>query len=248
MIWALLLACTEPPDPRALHAEALAKLETAPQEAAALCLRVTDPQLQADCAWATVERLGAEDLSASQALCAALPEADAGECWFRLAEASGQASLCERAGPHALDCRMHLLTRDLSWMPANARPGSFEAEALAHVEAVGLTAEDPRPWSALYRWVLGRQRPLDRGSCAQAPDASRQEACAATALAHYNDLLNHLRDRGEALCEGDLPPAARYAPDPELDALLARRRAEDLCDPSARRAPPPEGPLPGAGR
>lgn len=213
-----------------------------------MCPRISDPQLQADCAWAVVERLGAEHGQAAETLCAALPEAAASECWFRHAEASARPEVCAKAGEHALDCRMHLLTRDLSWMPKGARPGSFEDEALAHIEAIGLTAEDPRPWSALYRWVLGRQRPLDRSSCQAAPDAPRQEACAATAVAHFNDLLNHLRDRGEALCEGELPPAARYTPDAELDALLAQRRAEDLCDPSARRAPPPEGPLPGAGR
>ncbi|MCB9797839.1 MAG: hypothetical protein H6741_34600 [Alphaproteobacteria bacterium] len=245
----LALACAGGQDPEALHADALRRLEDAPAEAAALCPRISDEALRSDCAWAVVERLGPEQVEVAEGLCGALEAGAAAECWFRYAEASQSPEVCGRAGAHELDCRMHLLTRDLgSWMPPKAVPGGFEEVALAHVEAVGFSGDDPRPWSALYRWVLGRQRPLDRGACAAAPDPTRREACAATALAHYDDLLNHLRDRGEALCEGELPPAARYTPDPELDALLARRRAADLCDPSARRPPPPPGPLPGAGR
>jgi hypothetical protein len=143
---------------------------------------------------------------------------------------------------------MHIFSRRLAgWIPRGSTPGSFEPKASARIEATGLDPYDPRSWSAMYRWVLGAQRPLDRGSCDQAPDSFRQEACRATAVAVFHDRLSHARDRGENLCQDPLPQAVAPVSDPVLDQVLAERRAQDLCDPSAVRAPPTGVRLPGSG-
>ena len=245
---ALLFACARSgPSDAQLHHEALQALETDPARAAALCAAIGEPGLSATCTWSAAEALAATDAAAAKALCGGLSAAGADECHFRLAEVTKDPALCAKAGAHADDCRLHLLSRDFSsWVPRGALPGSVEDAALAPIAAVGLSIDDPRPWSALYRWVLGAQRPLDRGLCAAVSDPMRREACLNTAVAVFNDQLSHLRDRGVDLCAGPLPTAATYAPDPALDAALAGRRAADLCDPSARQAPPPER-LPGSG-
>lgn len=236
LLW--LLACA-PDDGADASLLSRALGEQDPAVAAALCLDLRGPEPRARCAREVAPRLGRSE---ALALCA-----QDEDCVFRVAEALQDQALCAQAGRFADDCRLHLLSAALpGLLPRAAQVGEVEALVEPAITAAGLALTDPRPWSAVYRWVLGAQRPLDRGACARAPDRLRQEACAQTALAHYNDLLNHLRDRGEALCVDPLPARAAFAPDPELEALLARRRAEDLCDPSARR-PPPER-LPGAGR
>ena len=129
----------------------------------------------------------------------------------------------------AEDCALHVLSATFAtWVPANARPGDDEAEVERRIAASGLSGTDPRPWSAYYRWILGQQQPLDRGSCASAGTAERRDACTHTGVAVYNDLLNYARDRHTYPCDGgDLPAALQTAPDPELDALRASRT--DLC-------------------
>ena len=115
------------------------------------------------------------------------------------------------------------------------------------MEAAELAASDPRPWSATWRWVLSLHRPLDRSLCRDIDGPIAKEACLFTGLSLFEDQLNQGRDRGLPLCEGELPAALAYAPDPELDVILERRRAEDLCDPTAVREAP-DAHLPGSGR
>ncbi|MCB9765178.1 MAG: hypothetical protein H6739_35720 [Alphaproteobacteria bacterium] len=248
MWWLLACSTSSPSQDIALSEQALRQREADPRGAAATCAQINDPQLHTECTWAVVEALAPVDGEAAAALCDGLQGRGQGECYFRLAELRGDASWCAKAAPNEDDCRLHVFSQGMGgWLPRGAAPGAVEPLAAAPIQAAGLSVDDPRPWSALYRFVLGGQRPLDRSTCADAPTPLQQEACAQTALALFDDRLNHLRDRGEALCEGELPPAARYAPDPALDARLAERRAADLCDPSARRSPPPPGGLPGAG-
>ncbi|MFZ5481266.1 MAG: hypothetical protein ACOZNI_31190 [Myxococcota bacterium] len=154
-----------------------------------------------------------------------------GECWFRRAEVAGDASSCPKAVPFADDCAMHVLSRGFAaWVPKGAAPAEVEALAEPRIVAAGLAPDDPRPWSALWRWVLGNRRPLDRASCDAVADPARREACLRTGLALYADLLNQARDRRTFPCDGGpLPPHLAYAPDRELDALVASRT--DLCPP-----------------
>ncbi len=192
------------------------------------CGILPDAALRDACLVAATERTGTDRCAE------VVGERARGECWFRLAESRRDPGLCTRAAPFADDCALHVLTRGFDdWLPRDARPGAVEADAEAHIRAAGLSPDDPRPWSALYRTVLARTRPLDRRACAAVSDPTRREACARTGLAHYSDLLNAARDRGQIPCvdgrpdESALPPLLRHAPDPELDALRAARN--DLC-------------------
>lgn len=211
MILACLLGCAAT-DPRAAYLHGLRTGECAP---------VTDTQLRDDCWIARVGREGVDwcgETTAGRAR---------GECYFQLAERTGDPSLCPRATPFADDCALHLLSRGFGeLLPAS--PGEKESEVAARIAAAGLGPEDPRPWSAWYRWVLGGQRPLDRASCAQVAEPLRREACERTGVALYHDLLNRARDLRTYPCDGGpLPPELQHTPDPELDAARAARA--DLC-------------------
>lgn len=151
------------------------------------------------------------------------------ECAFRRAERTGDAAGCAEAGAWADDCRLHLWAASFEgWSPEAPRAGTDDALVVDHLPAFGFTAGDPRPWSAWYRWVHGHTRPLDRAACAAVLDPEHAEACRQTALAHYGDMLNVARDRKLYPCDGaPLPPFLQYTPDPEIDALRARRT--DLC-------------------
>ena len=151
------------------------------------------------------------------------------ECAFRDAEATGSAARCADAGDWVDDCRMHLWTASFAtWAPKAAAPGHADELAARELARFGFSPDDPRPWSAWYRWLLGRSRPLDRAACRTISDPQRAEACLKTGLAYYDDLLNMARDRKLYPCDGSpLPAVLQYTPDPELDALRARR--SDLC-------------------
>lgn len=152
------------------------------------------------------------------------------ECWFQVAEQRRDASLCARAGEFREDCALHLLSSSFGKsVVKGTRPGEREGEIEKKIQEAGMEITDPRPWSAYYRWVLGGIRPLDRALCRAVTDPMRQEACLNTGLAAYNDLLNYARDTKAFPCPkgSPLPKLLQYAPDPELDALIAGRT--DLC-------------------
>lgn len=154
------------------------------------------------------------------------------ECVFRSAERAGDAGKCRDAGAYADDCRLHLLSAGFSkWAPKEPLPGRDEALVEPHIIAAGLAVDDPRPWSAWYRYALGARRPIDRGTCASIPEELRREACTHTGIAMYNDLLNMARDKKLYPCDGGpLPEFLATTPDNELDALRAGRT--DLCSSS----------------
>ncbi len=245
MLFLLACATPQPPADRALHARALETLESDPAGAAALCAQVRDPSLAADCGWAAAAALAEEDPLAAEGVCSDLTAAAGAlageECWFLLAEATGEARWCGSAGRFERDCRMHLFTRGArAWVDPD--PAEAEAAAAEAMAAVGLDPVDPAPWSAAWRAVLSAQRPLDRGACAAVSDPARREACEMTAIQVFHDRLNRGRDTGASLCEGPLPERLAYLPDPALDRALAERRAADLCDSSATRPPPLDAP------
>lgn len=187
------------------------------------CAAVEDPTLRDDC-WIHRTR---ED---QRSHCDAPSDARArGECWFVLAEATADPSLCPRAVPFADDCALHVLSTSFRALgEPGTHPGDHEEEVARRIQAAGLAADDPRPWSAWYRQVLAGNLPLDRASCDAVADLPRREACRHTGLALYNDRLNHARDHHLWPCDGSpLPRSLTVVPDPELDALVATRT--DLC-------------------
>jgi len=245
----LLTACEPPPPPddRGAHAEALALLAT-PTEALAACRTIDStraPSLAADCRWAIAEALAPDDPAGAGAACAdltALNSLAAEECWFIVAEGSGDGAACDKAGRFEQDCRMHLLTRAALRWPRDLSVTGVAVKGLDAINAAGLSSDDQDAWMAAYRVTAARQPPpLDRPACLVALTRGLREACQAAAEGVFHDRLNRARDRGMDLCEGELPDQVAYVPDAALDRILAERRAADLCDPDAVRPPPPNG-------
>lgn len=213
-----------------MHAYAEA-LRSADPEA---CRALKDTTMRADCLLAVVEGQARAEPEATAELCDEVPEGTwRDECWFQLAERSRTPEHCARAGLFADDCRLHALSSALPRLLKASAPGAFEAALAPELLKLGFQATDLRPWSAAYRHALGRQRPLDRASCAQAAsqaDLDLVTVCRQTALALMNDRLNRARDTGRVPCDGGpLPPELQFTPDPDLQAMLDERRARDLC-------------------
>lgn len=223
----VLWACAPAPEPPARFLEALRT---------GACDTLQDAALRDDCREATAKT--AEDCPAIE------DDRLRGECWFQLAERTADPSLCPKATPFADDCAMHVISAAFAKkIPRGTRPGQGEETAEALITAAGLSLDDPRPWSAYYRQVLGAERPIDRQACAAVTAPTRRDACLHTGIALYQDLLNHARDRRLYPCDTpnptveQLPKLLQYAPDPELDAVRAART--DLC--SGPLGAPPKG-------
>jgi len=232
----ILSACGPGPDSELsqglAYSEALAAVAAQPEQASTLCAAVTEPDLHADCVTAAVERLGDAELGGS--LCASLPEgAGRDECVFQLAESSGQPGLCDGAGRYADDCKLHLWTATLlQELPREARPAQAEALIPPLLEGHAFEDGDGRPWVAVYRMLMGARRPFDRALCDEIPHEERRQICRDASRDLYQDLLNRARDRDRFPCDGSpLPSELVFTPDPELEALIERRRTEDLCPP-----------------
>jgi len=181
------------------------------------CSRVPGDDLQESC-WIQVGR------------CAEVQsERGLADCAFRAAEAKGDPEGCSRAGPWVDDCRLHVWSASFhDWAPKGKTLAEAEPIVTAKLDGYGFAADDPRPWSAWYRWSLGRMRPVDRAACREISAPDHQEACLQTGLALYGDLLNVARDRHLYPCDGGpLPSLLQSTPDPELEALRASRT--DLC-------------------
>lgn len=160
--------------------------------------------------------------------CASLSGVAHDECHFQLAERTGNLAACDDAGDFVDDCRLHL------WSRVDVPAGRPLAEVVdvvrAEMVARGIDPSDHRFWSATFRRALDQAPVLDRGACDALTDPALADACRHTAIALWHDKLNHERDFGAFPCDGGpLPPSLAHAPDPELDAILAERRAGDLC-------------------
>jgi hypothetical protein len=246
-MFSLLLACSGPVISDAeLLASALDLIESEPTAALELCLEIDSNAVKIGCVEQAAPAIAMDDPATGLSACERLTNMD--ECIFKVAEETNDVGLCERAGEFTFNCKMHIFSRSLhSWISNEASPSEISLIARSHIEASTLSPDDPRPWSAIWRWVLGAQRPLNRASCAEIGQAMEREACEMTSIAVFNDRLNHHRDLGANLCEGELPESIQYVSDPHLDRTLNNRRREDLCDVTAVLAPP-IGALPGEGR
>ncbi len=216
MSWLLVFACTGSPDGPATD-----------------CATLTPP-LRAECVLSTLES------NPDPALCALVEGDAANECHFRIAEHTDNPARCKEAGPHADACRLHIFSQRLtSWLPMDAPLPQIADLAPEYMNAVGLSPQDPRPWSATWRTVLASRHPLDRSTCKALPSALQQAACLHTGIALFHDQLTRAASLGTDLCRGPLPPSLAHAPDPDLEHALKRRRENDLCEPSP--LPPPPG-------
>jgi len=222
MSWLLVLACTG-----------------SPTGADGTCAQLSDPLLVSECVFSALE----SSATPSATLCRPLVDSAAQECHFRLAERTDNPAYCVQAGAQEDSCRLHLYSQRMPrWLSDDVEFQDIAMQAPPHMSAVGLSAEDPRAWSATWRAALSARAPLDRGACDSLEPPMVREACRHTGIALFQDQLTRAASLGQDLCEGQLSPTLAPAPDPELDEVLARRRTQDLCAPS--KLPPPS---PGAG-
>jgi len=234
----LLGACGsegEPPILRSEGANFAAVLETVmatPADAKDLCAVLEDPGNRGECLAAGAEAIAGSQPEQAISICESIEsDMEADECFFQVSEHSEDRELCARAGRFEEDCQMHAWSRALAKaVDKKALPGEVEAEVALLAARHGFSEEDPRPWVALYRRLLGQMRPMDREICAAASTLSRQEICSSTGLTLFHDRLNYVRDRGLFPCDGgELPPELNALIDPELAAALSARREVDLC-------------------
>jgi len=224
---------------------ALSRAKKEPAKSLLLCNSLEDSQLESDCVLAVAPHLAKSDRQAASAACKKIESVD--DCFFRLAEATKDSALCAQAGEYEIDCRLHVFSFSISdWLEKDATPETLLDKAPTHIKEAGLKSTDSRVWTALWRWRIGAKTPLDRSICAFL-DPIQKDHCHLAGEGLFHDRLNHFRDKGAALCQGKLPPALQTTADPGLDAILKMRRAQDLCDPNARHAPPPT-PIPGQSR
>ena len=208
---------------------ALAAVEADPASAVERCAVLTTPAIRGDCIIHGVERLARTSPQGAEVLCASLDGLSADECWFQLAERSGEPERCDRAGRFAEDCRMHAWTARVPKLAGPTDSPEVWAEALfLAASEMGFSSDDERPWVAASRFLLGRQLPLDR-SFWDGWSPERREGCRRGGLGLFHDRVNHVRDARKWSCDG--PPPAMLAVakhDTDLASVLERRRPE-IC-------------------
>ena len=208
-----------------------------PQDALSLCGAISDTRLQSDCLLSTAPHLARKDIEAAKEVCSSLDLSD--ECFFRLAETLRQPDLCDQSGKFEDNCRLHVLSFGLrEWVFPEQSASEIEKMAPTHILATGLSLDDERPWVAIWRWVLSQSVPINRSPCESLQAELASRTCREAGAGLFHDRLSQARDRGVNVCEGPLPDTLTAANDPQLDEALARRRATDLCDPTARRSAP----------
>ncbi|MEE2751402.1 MAG: hypothetical protein VX519_08220 [Myxococcota bacterium] len=229
MFWLFVVACNG----------SSSKFEATP----AGCRALDDPSLLATCVLAEIESTPLPENA--HEFCDLLDEKDGNECHFRIAERTDNPTQCAHAGDFEANCRLHVFSQRFhKWLKPTLPFQEIAIQTPPFITDVGLAPEDPRPWSAVWRSVLGAHSPLDRSLCTSLVNPMHQEACAHTAVALFHDQLTRAWTQGIDLCTGALPPHLAPTPDPVFEDVLARRRKENLCTKSPF-PPPPGATLPG---
>jgi len=229
MVWLFVLACNG--------------LQAPKQAPTQDCHSLGDYALISTCVLAAIESTSLRE--SDSYLCDILKDSDRDECHFRVAERTDTPALCARAGEFEGNCRMHVFSQRFhKWLDTKLPLQEIALQAPSFISDVGLSPADPRPWSAIWRSVLGANPPLDRSRCKSLLNTMHQDACAHTAIALFQDQLTRAWTQGLDLCEGDLPPHIAPVPDPILEETLALRRTQNLCTQSPL-PPPPGSSLPG---
>lgn len=126
---------------------------------------------------------------------------------------------------------MHVWARVLAAsIPAGTAVDAAEPSVASLARAAGFGPDDPRPWVVFARHLLGSKMPLDRGRCRSLQDRTRRRVCRDATRDLFHDRLNHARDTRTFPCDGGpMPSLLAHTADAELEAILAERRAGDLC-------------------
>ncbi len=204
-------------------------MEVTPDQAMEICAKLATRTVRYDCLLHGVERLARRNPDAASNICAQIPAGlDADECFFQVAERSRQPARCAKAGRFEEDCRMHAWTVAVTHAAGpTASASKWEAALSALADEMDFLKDDPRPWVAASRFLLGRTTPLDRSFCDDW-SAERREHCRVAGRDLLHDRLNHVRDARKWDCEGPPPAILSFEADAELDTIFARRKPE-IC-------------------
>jgi len=151
----LLLACSKT-DAELTEASIRLLSEGRSTAAAAACLEMKETRAAEECTWHVAASIAASDDTKAASICAPLSEGSRDECLFRVAEGAGRLDGCSAAGSLERKCRLHFYRDGLAtWVSADARVGSVQADAEAKMREYGLEPDVEAAWFRTYRYVIG---------------------------------------------------------------------------------------------
>ncbi|MEC7985482.1 MAG: hypothetical protein VX278_09975 [Myxococcota bacterium] len=179
-----------------------------------LCREISDLTLQHDCILSAVPLIAESNIKQASRICQRLSHQRA-ECFFQLAEISQQSIFCDYTESFQLDCKLHLLSKGL-------QQGKSAAALMKELQ---LPPDTPKAWTAIYRYQLHQQKPLDLSWC---QSQSFPDVCTLAAIGTYEDRLNRARDRYGYPCNNTQAPSSlAYVENPQIQMLIQQR--EDQC-------------------
>ena len=218
------------------YSAAIPAIAADPSVASTVCASITQLRLRADCVTAGAEQLArTQQVDGAVDLCSSLPPGlGRDECFFQIADRSGEVRFCGQAGRFADDCRVHgwnrLVERNIDTQASfvvameRMRPLAMERMRPLALEA-GFSAEDRRPWIVLFRVLHGSRRPLDLAHCLGLDDGTAR-LCLDAAMMLLNDRLAHARNSREWPCGASPPELLMIADDAVLQAIVDESRSE----------------------
>ena len=210
IVW--LLACgsveNTKPTPLADVATTFEKVAQDPSQTVELCKMLT-PTTQRDQCYL----IGAENLQRKQPekvadICPLILSEVQGECWFRLAERTSDPNHCDLSTPYELDCRLHLLSRQLF------RSKSDEWSTLidtAHKYSIDPNSVEGK--TVLFRHWLSINDSIQPTRCTKTLDES---SCLLAAQGLYRDRLRYSVHTQSFPCTADLPVSIQHNDAPVL--------------------------------
>lgn len=245
--WILIAACDgqRPSAVDEVHdlAEALRLAETDPEAAAALCRAMDMPGPRRSCAWGVAEAIGGAAPKVGASLCQELSDFRKDECYFVLARAAGDVSLCARAGDFAIDCERHVFVPDLpNWLDGPMEPGQLEPEVLAALPRFAVEPHFEPLWTELYRRVFLDRHPIDSRDCEAVEDEILRGYCRDVAQDLVRYALDFAVEQGKLFCEGEPPRSLARHDDPFVQELIDSYRAAGRCRAGVGQARAPKNP------
>lgn len=229
----LLGACETPPSEAEQARQLAAALELAaadPEAAAAACLTLPEGPNRGSCAWGVAEAIGADAPATASAICQELSGFRKDECFFALARAAQDVTLCERAGAYAVDCERNVFVHDLEdWLSAPLRPGALEPEVLAGLERFQVDELRDALWEDVYTAALLVERHPSQTQCAPVEQPELREVCLRVARRIMRVNVDLAVSRGALYCEGERPHSLRGYEDALVDTLIAEAREAGRC-------------------
>ncbi len=188
------------------------------------CLQIGANLGRSECVWSVVGTVSQSDSEAAATLCGELTGFHREECFFVVAERSGEARWCADAGDYAPPCRNHLAFEVIERLDgADGLPGRFENEIINELTPFELPDSD---WPDLYLRALAPRLDLSSSLCTS---ALHPEPCLVAVQTHYRAVLDELIENRKLRCEGALPGRVQAFDSAEFGPLVERAREQGRC-------------------